>query len=92
MKTATPGFNPFYGTSAAAPHAAAIGALMLSGKPKLTIAEVRQAFQNTALDIETPGSWDRDSGYGIIRADYVLEEIGPFGVLNPGILELLLLK
>jgi hypothetical protein len=92
VKTATPGFNPFYGTSAAAPHAAAIGALMLSGKPKLTIAEVRLAFQNTALDIEAPGSWDRDSGYGIIRADYVLEDIGPFGVLSPGILQLLLLK
>jgi subtilisin family serine protease len=91
VKTLTPGFNPFYGTSAAAPHAAAIGALMLSGKPGLTIAEVRQAFQGTALDIEAPG-WDRDSGYGIIRADLLLEEIGPFGVLNPGILELLLLK
>lgn len=92
VRTATPGFNPFYGTSAAAPHAAAIGALMLSGKPGLTIADVRLAFQNTALDIEAPGSWDRDSGYGIIRADYVLQDIGPFGVLNPGILELLLLK
>ncbi|MHB8790394.1 MAG: S8 family peptidase [Desulfobulbaceae bacterium] len=91
VKTLTPGFNPFYGTSAAAPHAAAIGALMLSGKPRLTIAEVRQAFQGTALDIEAPG-WDRDSGYGIIRADLLLEEIGPFGGLNPGILELLLLK
>ena len=92
VKTATPGFNPFYGTSAATPHAAAIGALMLSGKPYLTIAQVRQAFQNTALDIETPGPWDRDSGYGIIRADLVLEDIGPFGILNPGILDLLLRK
>jgi subtilisin family serine protease len=90
VKTATPGFNPFYGTSAATPHAAAIGALMLSGKSGLTIAEARQAFQNTALDIETPGGWDRDSGYGIIRADLVLEEAGPFGFLNPGILHLLL--
>ncbi|MHB8811066.1 MAG: S8 family peptidase, partial [Desulfobulbaceae bacterium] len=76
VKTATPGFNPFYGTSAAAPHAAALGALMLSGKPGLTIADVRQAFQNTALDIETPGPWDRDSGYGIIMADKILDEIG----------------
>jgi subtilisin family serine protease len=92
VKVLTPGFSPFYGTSAAAPHAAAIGALMLSGKPKLTIAQVRESFQNTALDIEAPGWWDRDSGYGIIRADLVLEEIGPFGGLNPGILELLLLK
>ena len=92
VKTATPGFNPFFGTSAATPHAAAIGALMLSGKPGLTIADARRAFQNTALDIETPGPWDRDSGYGIIRADLVLEEAGPFGILNPGILDLLLGK
>jgi len=86
VKTATPGFNPFYGTSAAAPHAGAIAALMLSRRPNLTIADVRQLFQQTALDIEAPG-WDRDSGYGILMADRVLA-----GGLNTGMLHLLLLK
>jgi subtilisin family serine protease len=90
VRTLTPGFNPFYGTSAAAPHAAAIGALMLSGRPGLTLTDVRNAFRKSALDIEAPGDWDRDSGYGIIRADLVLQETGPFARLSPGIINYLL--
>jgi subtilisin family serine protease len=72
VKTATPGFNPFCGTSAAAPHAAGIAALMLSQKPDLTVAQARQVFQRRSLDIEASG-WDRDSGYGIVMADRALE-------------------
>jgi hypothetical protein len=68
VSTATPGFNPFFGTSAAAPHAAAIGALMLEANPTLTPDGVRAIFESTALDIETPGV-DRDSGVGIVMAD-----------------------
>ena len=83
--TATPGFNPFDSTSASAAHAAAIAALMLSAKPTLTIARVRNILRATALDIEAPG-WDRDSGYGIIMADKALG----FSPFNPGILMLLL--
>jgi subtilisin family serine protease len=58
-------FNPFYGTSAAAPHAAAIAGLLLSAN--LTPAQVRDKLINTAFDIEAPG-WDRDSGAGIVMA------------------------
>jgi hypothetical protein len=68
VSTATPGFNPFFGTSAAAPHAAAIGALMLEANPTLTPDGARSIFESIALDIETPGA-DRDSGVGIIMAD-----------------------
>ncbi|MDG4553115.1 MAG: S8 family serine peptidase [Candidatus Competibacter sp.] len=67
VSTATPGFNPFFGTSAAAPHAAAIAALMLSANNALTPAEVRQKMTSTTWDIEAPGV-DRDSGAGIIDA------------------------
>jgi subtilisin family serine protease len=74
VKTATFGFNPFYGTSAAAPHAAAIGALMLSRNSSLNLSQVRQIFQKSVWDIEAPG-WDRDSGYGILMADRALEII-----------------
>jgi subtilisin family serine protease len=38
--TKTPGFLPFFGTSAAAPHAAAIAALVWSSTPSLTNAQV----------------------------------------------------
>ncbi|MDY6954248.1 MAG: S8 family serine peptidase, partial [Thermodesulfobacteriota bacterium] len=71
VATATSWFNPFYGTSASAPHAAAVAALLLSKKPDLTPAEVRAALTNSALDIEDTG-WDRDSGAGIVMADGAL--------------------
>lgn len=91
VKTATPGFATFCGTSASVSHAAGIAALMLSGKPDLTVDEVRQAFANSALDIEGTG-WDRNSGYGLLMAENVFKEIGPFARINTGFLHLLLLK
>lgn len=63
----TPGFLPFFGTSAAAPHAAAIAALVKSANPFLTNVQIRQIMANTALDTMAPGP-DRDSGYGITMA------------------------
>ena len=71
VSTATPGLEIFPGTSAAAPHAAAIAALMLqaAGGPRsLTRAQLLRAMRDTALDIEAPGAWDRDSGAGIVDA------------------------
>ncbi len=61
------GLSPFFGTSCAAPHAAAIAALLLSANPSLVPAEVRTILTSTALDIEGSG-YDNNSGYGIIQA------------------------
>jgi hypothetical protein len=55
----------FSGTSAAAPHAGAIAALLKSGLPTPTNAQIRTALLNSAIDIETAGV-DRDTGVGII--------------------------
>jgi uncharacterized repeat protein (TIGR01451 family) len=68
VTTTTPGFLTFCGTSAAAPHAAAIAALLLSASPAPAPALVRAAMGATALDIEAAGV-DRDSGRGIVMAD-----------------------
>ncbi|MFL6447057.1 MAG: S8 family peptidase [Bryobacteraceae bacterium] len=65
--TKTPGFLPFFGTSASAPHAAAIAALVKSANPFLTNTQIRQIMVDTALDTMTPGA-DRDSGFGITMA------------------------
>lgn len=60
--------RPFYGDSAAAPHVAAIAALVKSANPKLTNAQIRMILSSTTLDTMAPGV-DRDSGYGIAMAD-----------------------
>ena len=75
VMTSTPGFDPFFGTSAAAPHAAAIAALVLDVDPNLTPAEVRDVLTSTALDIEAVGV-DRDSGYGIVDAFAAVGSVG----------------
>lgn len=69
------GLNPFYGTSAAAPHAGAIAALMKSAVPTATPAKIRAALTSTALDIEGTGT-DRNAGKGLVTAFAALQKIG----------------
>ena len=67
VSTDAPGFLSFSGTSAAAPHAAAIAALLWSYNPSLTASQMRTILTSSALD-EDPVGIDRDSGYGIVMA------------------------
>ncbi|BAC89218.1 FG-GAP-like repeat-containing protein [Gloeobacter violaceus] len=61
------GLNPFFGTSAAAPHAAAIAALLKSLRPTITLDQLRSVLTTTTLDNMAAGV-DRDSGFGIVMA------------------------
>ena len=70
--------STFFGTSAAAPHAGAIAALVKSANPALTAAQIRSILVNTAIDIETPGV-DRDAGAGIVMAQAAVGATGISG-------------
>lgn len=75
VKTTLPadsGLNPFFGTSAAAPHAGAVAALLKSYNPALSAGQIRSILMGTALDIEAAGV-DRDSGAGIVMAAAALQ-------------------
>ncbi|MHC4717542.1 MAG: S8 family peptidase, partial [Planctomycetota bacterium] len=69
------GFPNFYGTSAAAPHAAAVAALMLHADPSLTPGQTYTALEATAVNMsprfgypEDPDGFDFDTGYGLVDA------------------------
>jgi len=61
----------FFGTSAAAPHAGGVAALLLQANPSLTPANVYAALENTTIDMGTAG-FDNDSGFGLVQADAAL--------------------
>ncbi|MGI8906288.1 MAG: S8 family serine peptidase [Candidatus Sumerlaeaceae bacterium] len=69
----------FYGTSAAAPHAAAVAALMLQANPALTPAQIYAHLKNTARDIAAAGV-DSYAGYGLIDAK---DAVAAFLVATP---------
>jgi len=65
--TKTPGFLPFFGTSAASPHAAGIAALVVQARPGYTPAQVKTAMIKSALDNMAVGP-DINGGYGVAMA------------------------
>ncbi|MEL6194245.1 MAG: T9SS type A sorting domain-containing protein [Bacteroidota bacterium] len=72
------GFNNFFGTSASAPHAAAVAALMLEADPTLSPDEILDIMQSTAIDMDNPYSPGFDAGFdfatgaGFLQADQAL--------------------
>ena len=68
------GLNPFYGTSAAAPHAGAIAALLKSYNPSASATQIGAALRGSVLDIMSLG-WDTTSGAGIVMAPDAIQRL-----------------
>ena len=69
----------FFGTSSAAPNAAAVAALMKQLVPSLTPAQIRTGLiasaSSTPTNGATPGTWDAEGGYGLINAPKALSAV-----------------
>jgi hypothetical protein len=67
-------FPNFFGTSAAAPHAASIAVLMLQADPALTPTQIYSIMQQSTAPMgvapnPTAGTYNFASGYGFVLAD-----------------------
>jgi len=84
VSTTVAGFTTFTGTSAAAPHAAGVAALLLQANSTLTPAQVYSTLETTALDVG-PAGYDSAAGWGLVRAPQAAFAVGgPFAVTFDG--------
>lgn len=82
------GYGSFFGTSAAAPHAAGLAALLLA-ETNLNPDDVQGIIQATAKDIIDPDDpagaagpgYDDKTGYGLIKAGKTLRYVDPDSTL-----------
>lgn len=83
--TTTPGFETFFGTSAASPNAAALAGLALSVDATLTPDELEGAMKASAIDVEAPGV-DTTTGSGVVMGPALMDAIGaePGAFVDPG--------
>lgn len=72
----------FSGTSAAAPHAAGVAALMLDSIPAASPTDIYTALRSTAIDMGSSG-FDYESGYGLIQADAAVAVLSASGNAAP---------
>ncbi len=72
----------FFGTSAAAPHVAAVGALLIQGRKKfalqttVTPSEIRAHLVSSAGKFSNlPGNFSFEGGFGYVQADSAVQQI-----------------
>lgn len=72
------GYEAWDGTSMATPHVSAVAALVWSGVPSKTNADIRNALTATALDLGPAGK-DNSYGYGLVQAYAAWQALGGGG-------------
>ncbi|MGH2668895.1 MAG: S8 family serine peptidase, partial [bacterium] len=84
------GFPNFAGTSASAPHAAGIAALITERNPSFGPDNIYSVLKSTAIDMDdpaTPGIFDTGfdfgTGHGLVQADAALDLVPPLVELRP---------
>ena len=77
LNDGTPNFPNFFGTSAAAPHAAAATALIKQAIPDATPEEIYAALRDSALAMDNPFTTDDDGDINIV------DDATGFGLINP---------
>lgn len=73
----------FFGTSAAAPHAAAVAALMIESRhgQLITPDQIKTVMQNSCIDMDDPDiagfqtGFDFRTGYGLLQADVAVAQV-----------------
>jgi hypothetical protein len=88
VSTSLSAFTPFYGTSAAAPHAAAIAALVWCAQPSFNNADVRAILEDSCLYIDEGvfgAGFNIVSGNGVVMANYALENALSYYVPPPAL-------
>ena len=80
----TDSFRNFFGTSASAPHAAAVAALMIqsrNGQSPLTPDQIKTVMENSTIDMDDPDiagfqtGFDFRTGHGLLQADLALAQV-----------------
>ncbi len=72
------GYEAWSGTSMATPHVSAVAALVWSCHPSWSVAQIRDALDQTAKDVGAAGR-DTSYGYGIVQAKRALLNLDPSG-------------
>ncbi|MEN1678621.1 MAG: Ig-like domain-containing protein [Planctomycetota bacterium] len=75
------GFPNFFGTSAAAPHAAAVAALMNELAPLASPAEIYDAMESSAIDMDDPATPGFDVGFDNGTGAGLLDAVGALSLI-----------